>query len=81
MAASAPKPIKYLSGVVPEGEIEYSPPSQPMDQATLAQAILQLQNTVNEVISRLNQLCTDTSHAGDQVTGAGAAATNLFTSS
>ena len=81
--ASAPKLVKKLGGAIPSASdlaaVQYDPPAAPLDQGSVAQAIQQLQNTVNELISRHNQLCTDTSHAGDAVTGAGAAATNLFT--
>jgi hypothetical protein len=83
MAASAPKPIKKLGGAIPTASDlvawQYDPPAPPLDQGAVAQALLQLQNTVNELITRHNQLCTDTAHAGDAVTGAGTTATNLFT--
>ncbi len=78
---AAPKPLKYLSGQSVGQEVETDSPAIPQNPSDLAAAIIQLQNTLNEVISRYNQLCTDTSHAGDAVTGAGAAATNLFTTS
>ena len=85
MAASAPKSIKKLGGAIPTAADvagwQYDPPAPPLDQGSVAQTILQLQNTVNELITRHNALCTDTAHAGDAVTGAGTAATNLFTGS
>jgi hypothetical protein len=81
--AAAPKSLKFLGLANPSAQdlvsLQYAPPGRPLDQAALAQTVIQLQNTVNEIITRLNQLCTDTAHAGDQVTGAGTAATNLFT--
>ena len=83
MAGSSPKPLKKLGGAIPDAAdlaaFQYDPPAIPLDDGSVAQAILQLQNTVNEIIVRLNQLCTDTSHSGDAVTGAGATAANLFT--
>ena len=83
MAASPPKPLVKLGGAKPSAAdlvaFQYDPPAAPLDQGSVAQTILQLQNTVNELIARHNQLCTDAAHAGDAVTGAGQAATNLFT--
>ena len=83
--AAAPKPIKRLGGATPStadiASLQYDPPSIPLDLYSIAQAVLQLQNTVNEVITRLNALATATSNPGDAVTGTAQAATNLFTNS
>jgi hypothetical protein len=82
MAASAPRTLKTLAGLSVVGpQAQYSPPAAPLDQGLLAQSILQLQNTLNEVIVRHNELCGAASvpQAGMKVTGAGQAASNLFT--
>lgn len=80
---AAPKTVKRLGGGNPSAQdvvaLQYDPPSVPMDQASMAQAIIQLQNTVNELIVRHNQLCIDAAHTGDEVTGTAQAASNLFT--
>lgn len=79
---AAPKTIKTAAGVpLTAAALSVENPAVPLNPAVLQQQILQLQNTVNELITRHNQLCTDTAHAGDAVTGAGTAATSLFTAS
>lgn len=80
MAASAPKGLKTLAGVPVGTSVQYTPPAAPLDPSLLAQTVLQLQNTVNELIVRHNELATATTESGTKVTGAGQAASNLFTS-
>lgn len=82
MPASAPKVVKTLSQETPSAkQLAASPPASPMDQAAMAAAILQLQSTVNELIVRHNELAGAGSvpQVGMKVTGAGQAASNLFT--
>lgn len=82
---AAPKLLRFLGmgNMSPSDQVsvEYDPPAIPQDPAALAAAVLQLQNTVNELIVRHNALCVSTTYVGDEVTGAGAAASNLFTAS
>lgn len=87
MAGSAPKPLKFLGmgnmSTSDQAAVEYDPPAIPQDPAALAAAVLQLQNTVNELIARHNALCAASAlpSTANEVTGAGQAATNLFTAS
>lgn len=87
---AAPKTLKNLSGVQPtSARLGYDPPSEPMDLASLASAIAQAQNTINELISKFNSHthsgvtvgAGSTGGTSAAITGAGAAATNLFTAS
>jgi len=81
--AAAPKPVRFFGmGAMSAADavaVQYDPPARPMDQGSLAWCILQLQNTVNELISRHNALAVAAAQPATQVTGAGQAATNLFT--
>lgn len=80
--AAAPKSLKTLAGqTLKAAEIASTPPATPVDPFVMAQTILQLQNTVNELIVRHNALCVATTNAGDEVTGTAQAASNLFTNS
>jgi hypothetical protein len=59
--------------------LQADPPSVPMDLATLSQAVLQLQNTTNEIIARFNAtnisygclVAPDVTHAYNLAVGAG----------
>lgn len=81
--ASAPKPLKTLAGNTPPGGTAGNNPAIPLNGQTVNEAILQLQTTVNELITRLN---THTHSAGavaapdaaTRVQGVAVAATNLF---
>lgn len=72
---AAPKKLRTLAGVTtPAGAVV-----PPLSNADLYAAVVQLQNTVNEVIVRYNAHAT-AAHAGaNAVTGAAQAASNLFT--
>ena len=79
MAASAPKTLKTLAGIAVGTAVQYTPPATPLDPSLLAQTILQLQNTVNELIVRHNELAVAATQPATKVTGVGQAASNLFT--
>jgi hypothetical protein len=72
-----PKIIRTLAGTA---RSKPPSPSEPLLPADVALSIVQLQNTVNELISRYNTHA-DAAHAGANKVagGAGVAATNLFT--
>ena len=89
-----PKAVKTLAGQgVSAKALSYDPPATPLDPFKMAQQILQLQNTVNELISLFNahkhtentaEAYTRNAETGvpkTLITGAGVAATNLFTAS
>lgn len=73
---AAPKTLKTLAGDTPKAAaIAAGDPATkiPLDEGALAATILQLQNSLNEVITRLNALVTDfNAHTHSGVTvGAG----------
>lgn len=88
---AAPKSIKHLGGDIPKAaEAAYGPPAVPLDPVALQAILLQLINTVNDLIVRFNAhthggVTTGAGTSGapnaNTMTGAGSAAANLFTSS
>lgn len=81
MAASAPKTVRTLSGnqVNP---LASDNPAVPVNQQTLLEAVVQLQNTVNELIVNHNahqHSALNAAPATGLVDGNGEAASNLFT--
>jgi hypothetical protein len=85
---AAPKAVKKLGGAVPSAAdlaaAQYDPPAVPLDDGSVWQAIVQLQNTVNELIKHFNahqHSALNAAPSTDLQTGAGATAQNLFTAS
>lgn len=91
---AAPKAVKKLGAATPSAQdlvaAQYDPPAVPLDDGSVWQAIVQLQNTVNDLITRFNAhthggVTTGAGTSGapnaNTMTGAGSAAANLFTTS
>jgi len=85
---AVPKTIKRLGLGNPSAQdtvaFQYDPPAVPLDNGTIAQALLQLQNTLNELIKHFNahqHSALNAAPSTDTQTGAGATAQNLFTAS
>lgn len=83
---AAPKQVKVLGGANPTAQdlvgAQYDPPAAPLDQGTIRQAIIQLQNTVNDLIANYNahqHAALNAAPSTNLENGAGSAAQNKFT--
>lgn len=85
---AAPKAVKRLGLANPSAAdiaaAQYGPPSAPLDGNSAIAAVVQLGNTLNELIKHFNahqHAALNAAPSTDLHTGAGAVAQNLFTAS